>query len=386
MNPEPRLQKALRALLPAAAFVLVACDNDGSAAIWRTLGELPAQATTALNHTPLIISGEFVLVGTADGLWTRALDGGGDWTRAGLAGVGIFATRTQPGNETTVFAAGMPAADPAAPPFYRSDDAGMNWVAATTFPRNPFDASSEPFYDLAVAPDDPGRLYANLSGPSVAISTDGGMNWALANGETEVFFGDPCVIHVLESAPRLLYQGCEAPLDDAWVATQTIDPANPLTLADFTFVAGGPDFALENRRPNAMTSGPARPDTLYVGLEGALIALDAGGFEFAFRSEDGASEPPYIYVSALWADPDDEDHLVFGGGVNGENTVFSLFETFDHGETLRRIRAPEALIDPAVEQIVPAGNGTLAVLVSHVDAPGDDSRRLTLYLLETAGL
>jgi outer membrane protein assembly factor BamB len=386
MNPAPRLRSAPRGLLAAAAIVIAACDTDGSAVVWRTLGELPAPAATALNHTPLVVSGGRVLVGTGDGLWARPLDGGGDWTRAGLAGVGVFATRTQPGRDATIFAAGMPAADPAAAPFYRSDDAGMNWTGATTFPRNPFDASSEPFYDLAVAPDDSERIYANLSGPSVAISTDGGMNWALANGESEVFFGDPCVIHVLESAPGLLYQGCEAPLDNAWVASQVIDPADPLTLADFTFVAGGPDFALENRRPNAMASGPARPGTLYVGLEGALIALDADGFEFAFRSEDGASELPYIYVSAIWADPDDEDHLVFGGGVNGENTVFSLFETFDHGETLRRIRAPEALVDPAVEQLVPAGDEMLAVLVSHVDAPGDERRRLTLYLLETGGI
>ena len=142
------------------------------------------------------------------------------------------------------------------------------------FPRNSFDQSSEPFFDLAIAPDDPDRLYANLSGPSVAISTDGGLNWALANGETEVFFGDACVIHILDSEPGTLYQGCEAPLDNAWVATQDIDPANPFALSNFTFVAGGPDFALENRRPNGLASGPARPGTLYAGLEGALIALD----------------------------------------------------------------------------------------------------------------
>jgi hypothetical protein len=65
--------------------------------------------------------------------------------------------------------------------------------------------------------------------------------------------------------------------------------------------------------------------------------------------------------------------------------MLSLFETFDHGLTVRRIRAPEVLVDPAVEQVVPAGGGALAVLVSHVASPGDESRRLTLYLLEGAG-
>ena len=369
-----------------AIMVLIAgCDGDSSRHTWSALGEVPAPAATGLNHTPLVVSGGRVLVGTADGIWTRALDGSDDWSASGLTGVSVFATRRHPELEATVFAAGLPVDDPGAPPFYRSDDGGNTWVASATYPRNVFDQSSEPFFDFVVAPDDSDRLYANLSGPSVAISTDGGQNWALANGETEVFFGDPCVIHVLASLPGRLYQGCEAPLDIAWVATQDIDPADPFALGNFTFVAGGPDFALENRRPNAMVSGPARPGTLYVGLEGALIALDNAGFEFVFRAEDGAIDPPYAYVGAIWTNPVDDDHLIFGGGINGENEVLSLFETRDHGRTIRRLRGPEALVDPAVEQLLPAGEDTLAVLVSHAESFGAEPRQLSLYLLELSG-
>jgi len=323
-----------------------------------------------------------VLVGTSDGIWARPLDGAGEWTQSGLAGIGIFTTRRHPTIEATVFAAGLPADDPQAPPFYRSDDGGNAWLPGVTFPRNSFDQSSEPFFDLSVAPDDPDRLYANLSGPSVAISTDGGLNWALANGATEVFFGDACVIHILDSMPGTLFQGCEAPLDSAWIATQDIDPANPFTLSNFTFVAGGPDFALENRRPNGLASGLARPATLYAGLEGATIALDDSGFDFVFRAEEGSEDPPYVYVAAIWLDPDDADHLVFGGGINGENTELALYESRDHGETIRRIQMPRALTDPSVEQIVTADEDALAVLVSHVNVIGDASRRLTLFLVE----
>ena len=369
----------------AMLVVLAGCDNEGSSLTWRALGEVPTPAATALNHTPLVLSGQRVLVGTADGIWARALDGSGEWNASGLAGVSIYATRRHPEREATVFAAGLPVDDPDAPPFYRSDDGGNTWVASAKFPLNTFDQSSEPFYDLAVAPDDPDRLYANLSGPSVAISTDGGMTWSLANGETEVFFGYPCVIHVLASTPGRLFQGCEAPLDNAWVATQDIDPADPFALVNFTYVAGGPDYALENRRPNATASGSARPGTLYVGLEGALIALDDGGFDFVFRAGGGADDLPYAYVAAIWLDPEDGDHLVFGGGVNGENEVLSLFETRDHGQTIRRMPGPEALVDPSVEQIVPAGDGAIAVLVSHVANLDDETRRLSLYVLEPAG-
>jgi hypothetical protein len=377
----PRKRIARPWFAPMVALALLAgCDNDEFSYQWRDLGEVPAQATTRLNHTPMVVSGGRVLVGTADGIWSRPLDDSGDWTAAGLAGIGVFATRRHPMLEATLFAAGWPTADPEAPPFYRSDDGGANWVPAASFPVNPLVRISEPFFDLAVAPDAPDRLYANLSGPSVAISTDGGLNWALANGEAEVFFGYPCVLHVLDSTPASLFQGCEAPLDIAWVATQDIDPSNPFTLSNFTYVAGGPDLAIDNRRPNAMASGPARPGTLYVGLEGALIAIDDSGFDFVFRAGEGSSELPYVYVTGIWLDPDDPDHLIFGGGVNGENTELSLFETRDHGATIDAVDPPPALEDPAVEQIL-AVDGGLLVLVSEPNLPGADARRLHLYLL-----
>ena len=369
------------ALLFAIAQIS-ACDNSGTSESWRNLGELPANAATELNHTPMVVSGDRVLVGTSDGIWVRPLEGAGDWAQSGLAGISIFATRRHPTIEATVFAAGQPVEDPQAPPAYRSDDGGNTWVPAATFPRNSFDQSSEPYFDLAIAPDDPDRLYTNLSGPSVAISTDGGLNWSLANGETEVFFGDACVIHILDSEPGTLYQGCEAPLDNAWVATQDIDPANPFALSNFTFVAGGPDFALDNRRPNGLASGPARPGTLYAGLEGAMIAFDEPDFDFVFRAEEGSEDPPYAYVAAIWLDPEDPDHFVFGGGISGENRELALFDTRNHGESLRRIRMPEDLTDPSVEQIVPVGEEALAVLVSHVEEVGDASRRLSLFLVE----
>ena len=116
--------------------------------------------------------------------------------------------------------------------------------------------------------------------------------------------------------------------------------------------------------------------------KGPLIALDVPGFEFVFRAEEGSEDPPYAYVAAIWLDPEDPDHLVFGGGISGENTELALFETRNHGESLRRIRVPQDLIDPSVEQIVPVGDEALAVLVSHVDEVGDASRRLSLFLVE----
>jgi hypothetical protein len=58
-----------RVLAGLALLVLVTgCGGDGPSLASRSLGELPAPAATALNHTPLLVSGHRVLVGTADGL------------------------------------------------------------------------------------------------------------------------------------------------------------------------------------------------------------------------------------------------------------------------------------------------------------------------------
>jgi hypothetical protein len=116
-----------------------------------------------------------------------------------------------------------------------------------------------------------------------------------------------------------------------------------------------------------------------------MIALDESGFDFVHRVEQEGDDRPYVYVGAIWADPDDPDRLLFGGGINGENAALWLFETRDHGQSLRELRPPAALSDPAVEQIVPAGNG-LAVLVSEPADPENLTRRLRLFrLLGAAG-
>src|SRR5215213_4519303 len=184
-----------RLSLLAASFVaLTACEFDLSPN--DNNDTVPAPASTRLNHTPMLIHGNTVLVGTEDGIWHRRISGSDDWERIDdLAGVRIFAVRRDPKDTNTLFAAGEPVDDREAAPFYRSDDGGVTWKPSTAWPRSPQDDSTETFFDFIVAPNDSDRLYANLSGQSIAISTDGGDTWTLANGRTEVDFGDPCVLH-----------------------------------------------------------------------------------------------------------------------------------------------------------------------------------------------
>jgi hypothetical protein len=383
-------------LLVVSLAALTACeldftsDDDDEQNNWHSLGEVPAPASTELNHTPMLVVDDTAFVGTGDGIWQREISRSDDWEQVDdLDGVEILALRQHPTNPDILFAAGLPIDDPGSAPFYRSEDGGVTWEPSTEWPRSTLEPSLERFFDFVIAPDDPDRLYANLSGASIAISTDGGLTWTLANGEPEVFFGDPCVLHILPAQPDTLYQGCEAPLDNAWVATYDIDPEDPLNLPNFTFVAGGPDFALENRRPNSLTSGPARPDTVYAGLEGMLIALEGTALESVFAvSQNGSDDLPYAYIRAIWLDPDDAEHLIFGGGINGVDTELSLFETDDHGANIEQLTGPDDdLSDPTVEQIVPIEDDELAVLISEDDDPSDTDteRTLRVYVFDPNG-
>ena len=382
-------------LLALCLSALTACNldltsDDDEADHWHSLGELPAPASTELNHTPMLVRDGTVLVGTEDGIWRRQISRSDEWEQIeDLQGVRILALRQHLTDEDTLFAAGLAVDDSEAAPFYRSEDGGATWEPSTEWPRNAVERSLETFFDFVIAPDDPDRLYANLSGASVAISTDGGLTWTLANGEPEVFFGDSCVLHILPSQPEKLYQGCELPLDVAWVQTLDIDPDDPFNLDNPTFVAGGPDFALENRRPNSFASGPARPDTLYAGLEGMLIALEGTQFESVFAvSQDGSDDLPYAYIRGIWLDPEDDQHLIFGGGINGVDTELSIFETNDHGETIEQLSGPDDdLSDPTVEQILPIEDDELAVLISQDDDPSDTDteRTLRVYVFDPNG-
>jgi hypothetical protein len=75
-------------------------------------------------------------------------------------------------------------------------------------------------------------------------------------------------------------------------------------------------------------------------------------------------------------DPNDRDHLIFSGKVNGIDSRLSLLETADHGASLERIDPPQPFNDPSVEQIVPYGSSEFLVLISDGDGAGTGARRL----------
>lgn len=359
-------------------------DDGGGPSVWSwtELGGPDAEISPLTsNHEPLVVNGTQLLLGTGDGVWRRALSGSGAWERAGLNGFAIHAmTLTRDGER--IVAAGLDPNDDRAPTVWYSTDDGVTWTAASAWPRGeaggPFEGFSFPFYTLEADPADADVVYGGLSGDTVAVTVDGGATWVMTDGQIEPSFGDACVPYRSAAGPVLL-QGCELPLDTAWVGARRIVEQDRFTLPDFRFLYGYPDTdELENRRINSIVGLEAHADRVLVGVEGGLVELTTASGNWTDDSDIAAhwimrvedSTLPYAYIRGIAALDDDGRHLLFGGTVNGLNETLSLFEATDGN--LLQLSAPMTLHDPRVEQIWRLNDRDVLLVISEVD-PADTS-------------
>lgn len=392
------LERWIAAVLVTAA--VAACDSDGHDSPqqaeweWTDLGGPDAMTPELVgNHETLVVLGNALLLGTVDGVWRRPLDGSADWERAGLDGRYVQAlTKTADG--ARLVAAGYDPRDERAPTAWYSTTAAQDWIAAATWPREPAGAPgagvSFPFTSLEADPVDSAVVYGGLDADTVAVTVDGGATWLLTNGAQTPNFGYPCVAFRPRTA-KVLLQGCELPLDVAWVGAYDVDFGDRFTLANFRFVFGYPNFAeIGNRRINAMAAVAGRNDRVLVGVEGGLLELtsvdgrwsgrDAIVSRVLYRSDgDSSTNRPYTYVRAIAPLDASGRHVLFGGTVNGPNAVLSLFETTNGGLTVRMVPSPMTFIDPRVEQAVALASDDVLVVISDVDAA--DRRTSGVYRL-----
>src|SRR5690554_6232886 len=261
-------------LVPILVAGLAAgCDGDGTIRVgtpraweWSDLGGPGAPTPTLVsNHETLVIVGDDLLLGTADGLWRRSLAGSAEWTRSGLAGFAVHALAVTAGGGRIV-AAGVDPDDDTAPTVWYSTSGGADFTPAAVWPRGaPGSADagrSFPFATLAPDPADGNVVYGGLDGDTVAVTVDGGATWILANGADTPSFGSPCVLH-RPSRASVLLQGCELPLDVAWVGAYDVTDEDRFTLTSFRFLFGYPNLVeLGNRRINSIVAAPARDDRI----------------------------------------------------------------------------------------------------------------------------
>lgn len=222
---------------------------------------------------------------------------------------------------------------------YRSTDGGASWcISPQRFEElRQSGAVAVPVEDIVVA-DGGGSLviFANVSGISFARSFDVGVTWNFEVGGA-LIGGPHCVLHVPEAGNNL-FQGCEAPLDRAWIKRAQLGFDG--RIAATTDVVGPDDIG--NRRPNSFAS-LAGGAVVYAGLEGAVLRIVDDSWSWFYRSDVAGDGADYIYVRFIWINPCDPDHVVFGGFLNGVPSGFPVLETTDGGLTYRRLVPPSTV-------------------------------------------
>lgn len=316
-----------------------------------------------------IYNDNHVFVATSDGVWKINLTSKA-WSRAGLEGKGITAIYKHPAIAGKFFAGVFSDGSASFKTLYISNDGGITWNAGNNLI---FD-SSQNYYEnyvcFAARPNNPDQIYANLDGGAmIAVSTDGGLNWVRKNNESGSYFGYQSNIVFLPTDPNTIYQGSENPLDDAWLGKYDINSIHPELLSNFSKISDM--FSWGNRRPTELQTHSYTGNYIYVGQEGALSKVMGKTNKFIFKAEGGNF--PYSYIYAIWIDPENTNHLLFGGAQNG-GTEMNLYETYNEGTTVKRFTDKMGFTKPNIREII-STNTYPAIIISD-----DGANKVKLYL------
>ncbi|GAB3788778.1 hypothetical protein GCM10028818_56020 [Spirosoma horti] len=326
------------------------------------------QTATYQNH--------FVFVATSDGLWKNNLLTK-EWSRSGLKGKRVSCIFRHPTIENKLFAGIKPDEHSPEKTLFISNDGGATWQAAQSPVYDELENRYEIYVSLAVRPNHPDQIYANIGGTMIAVSTDGGLNWQRMNHEQHSDLGYRSAIVFLPNNADQIFQGSENPFDDAWLGRYDIDPSDPVKLKNFTKVVDMGVFG--NRRPVELQTHAYTGNSIYVGQEGALAKVSGTTPQFIFKAEEANPAVPYTYIYGIWVDPKDTHHILFGGALNAESQPsLSLFETFDEGKDSKPVTADPTLATAEVSKIVPTDTYPAIVLYDPT------TKRIRLFLYKSA--
>ncbi len=262
----------------AAVVLTIALRNDGTGTAHTAAGTASELSQIKTNdfHSMAISpaeGGATILYGHHGGV-LRSTDGGRTWAQTSLTapnddamGMGISG-----GDPQTVFAAGHST-------FFKSTDGGKTWKSMR--PNLP----GLDLHGMAVAPDQGGRLYANVVGFGLYRSDDAGSNWTKAN--TQPFPTD--VIQVSASAGGVVFVasvgGGVLRSDDAGA---TFRKTGTLRGAVLTVAASATDG-----------------NVVYAGTESGFFSSRDGGVTWTERTPEGGGQ---AMVSA--ANPNDPADVI----------------------------------------------------------------------------
>lgn len=256
-----------RLVLATAAELLVCAPSDDR---WRAISRSPIpKPGTCVAAAP-----GAVLVGSREGIF-RAESPDGPWEERAVGEPYLRWIAFHPDDPSLAFAGTEPAA------LFRSDDGGRTWIECAEVARLreargfhlPYSPRAGCVRSFAFHGD---RGYAAVEVGGVLRSDDRGRTWRMAAGSTEPPHTGPA-------------------------------PAPPAVHPDVHSVALHPSSA----------------DRVFAATHGGLYRSADGGATWARISGD-------VYCRALWLDPADPDHVVFGPATRAGWNGF-IQETFDGG-------------------------------------------------------
>ena len=353
-------------------FVAASCNNDDN----NTIPEPGRSELVDHGYLPVPVDGQsdfgtnefqlaaynnnFVFVATTDGLWKNNL-ATREWSRSGFDGKKVSLIFKHPTIANKLFAGIAVRDNQTEKSLFISNDGGATWTAADAPVRDDLEKVYETYVSMAVRPNNPDHIYANLEGGAmIAVSTDGGKNWKRMNNAPESYFGYRSNIVFIPGNANQIFQGSENPLDDAWLGRYDIDAKDPVKLSNFTKIVDMDVF--ENRRPVELQAHSFTGNSIYVGQEAALSKITQTTTKFIFKSDEENTKFPYAYIYGFWIDPKDPNHILFGGSVNGENRSLSLFETFDEGKEITQFTGTGSLATAQIRKIVSTDKNPAIVL------------------------
>ena len=321
------------------------CDAVRAAGVFRDLGALPV---ASMPRALLEVDGD-LLVATEAGVFRRPLDGSGAWSTSGMGGLVVTSLARDPDTGDVFAGIEAPVGEELEQPsLWVSADGGRTWTEDADGLVNEFESTEERTVwakVVQIMPTGDGVLY--VSGPAGSIARrEGDGPFVFVEGSSDSW-GYDCVATVQAGA---LYHGCELPLDVAWVDRYPIEEGG---LGDVQHLIVHPD--IDNRKPNVLYGSPDHEDLVYVGAEGALFVVSSAGERRDIYRAADELDSWYSYMRAVWVNPDDRAHVVFGGRRNSENTRLQLYETCDEGRTVVMLDPPPYLAPGDDEYMLEAG-------------------------------
>ena len=277
----------------------------------------------------------------------------------------IRALAVSPGRPEVMFA-GEPPSELGSGRLLISEDGGDTW-RAVAYPTESYAALQR--RSLVVAPgpenDGAGILFVNTGCGGLALSADLGRTFRTLDEASDFCVETPIG---LSASGRTLWLGTEFGYDIVAIWRRDVSLRGETPAGPWTNVVAGQDL-LANHDPHCVVADPADPEGVYLGAELSLMHV-SGDNTFEYRAGSVGFDD-FPYVLDVWIDPQDHDHVIFGGADNGGPA--RLLESWEGGRNPRELVLPGAAGDYGLlEGIEPLPDGEhLLLLRSEFQAGAD---------------